>query len=135
MSPTALKRRHPWCFPVNKFCEYNFFGSLHSSIRSGIFYKIDLLKNLENLQEHFCARAFFLEKVAHHQACKFSKKRLQHRCFLVSFAKWLKALCRTPPVSVSNFNSTFLTLRPRKTYVYVFSAILFLHISKPLHVP
>ena len=58
-----------------------------------------------------------------------------HRCFTVNFAKLLKALCRTPLVSASNFNSTFLTLRPRQTYIYVFPALRFLDISKPLHVP
>ena len=65
-------------------------------------------------------------KVAHHQACNIIKKRLQHTCSTVNFAKLLKALCKTPSVSAFNFNSTFLTLRPRKTYIYVFQAILFL---------
>ena len=51
----------------------------------------------------------------------------------MNFAILLKALCRTPLVSASNFNSTFLTLIPRKTYIYVSPAIL--DISKPLHVP
>ena len=49
----------------------------------------------------------FLEKLARHQGCNFIKKRLQHRYFTVNFAKLLKALCRTPPLSASNFNSTF----------------------------
>ena len=56
---------------------------------------------------------------------KFIKKRLQNRCFTVNSAKLLKVLCRTSPVSVSNFNSTFLTLRPRQTYIYVFQTLLF----------
>ena len=79
--------------------------------------------------------AFFLQKIAHHQASNFIKKKLLHKCFTVDFAKLLKALCRTPPVSASNFNSTFLTLRARRTYIYVFPALLFFDISKPLHVP
>ena len=41
----------------------------------------------------------------------------------------LEALCKTPPVSASDFNSTYLTLRPRKTYIYVFPASLFLFLS------
>ena len=74
-----------------------------------------VFKISENLQENTCARDFFLEKVAHHQVCNVIKKRLQHRFFTVNFAKLLKALFRTPPVSASNFNSTFfLTLRPGK---------------------
>ena len=93
------------------------------------------LKIWENLQENTCARVFFLEKIAHHQACKFIKKRLQHRYFNVNFAKLLKTLCRTPPVSASNFLSTFLTFILCKTYIYVFPALLFLDISKPLKVP
>ena len=31
-------------------------------------------------------------KVAGLQACKFVKKRLQHRCYLVKFAKFLRTL-------------------------------------------
>ena len=31
---------------------------------------------------------------------------------------------RTPPVSVSHFNSTFLTLSLRRTYIYIFQALL-----------
>ena len=109
---TTLKGRHHRCFPVNRFCEYNFFGSIHSSIRSDMLYKKAFLKISENLQENTCATVFFLDKVAHHQACNFNKKRLQCRCFTVNFGKLLKAVCRTPSVSASNFNSTFLTLRP-----------------------
>ena len=57
------------------------------------------------------------------------------RCFTVNFEKLIKALCRTPTVSASNFNSTFLTPGLRKTYIYVFPALLFFVISKALHVP
>ena len=69
---------------------------------------------------------FLLGNVAHHEASNFIKRKLQHRCFTVNFAKLLKALCRTPPVSASNLNSTFLTLRACRTYIYVFPALLFL---------
>ena len=97
--------------------------------------KLVLLKILENLQETPAPEFFFLEKVAHYQTCNFVKKRLQHKCFTVNFAQLLKALRRTSPVSSSNFNSTFLALRPRQVYIYVFPALLFLDISKPLHTP
>ena len=86
-------------------------------IRSGKFYKIGLFKSFGKLTG----------KHLYHQACNFTKKRPQHWRFTVNFAKlWnsTKALCRTPPVSVSNFSSTFLTLRPHKTYIYVFTALL-----------
>ena len=123
-------------FPVNRFCEDNIFGSFHSSIRTGMFHKIGLLKNFGKLTGKTpVPEFFFLEKVAQHQVCNFIKKMPHHRCFTVNFAKLLKALCRTPLVSASNFNSTFLTLRPRQTYIYVFPALRFLDISKPLHVP
>ena len=97
--------------------------------------KLVLLKILENLQKTPAPEVFFLEKVAHYQTCNFVKKRLQHKCFTVNFAQLLKALRRTSPVSSSNFNSTFLALRPRQVYIYVFPALLFLDISKPLHTP
>ena len=130
MSATALRR----CFSVNRFCECNIFSSYHSSIHSDMFYKVGPLKKKTYMKTPV-PEFFSLDKVAYHQACNFIKKRLQHRCFTVNFAKLLKALCRTPPVSASNFNSTFLTLRARRTYIYVFPALLFFDISKPLHVP
>ena len=68
---------------------------------------------------------FLLDKFVHHQAWNFIKKTLQRKCFTVKFAKLLKVLCRTPPVSASDFNANFLTLRPRKTYIYVFPALVF----------
>ena len=74
-----------------------------------------------------------LDKVAHHQACNFINKRLQRRCFTMNFAKLLKAPCRTPLVSASEFNATFFTLdRERRTPT--FSQHYFFDISKPLHV-
>ena len=104
-----------------------FFGSSHSSSRSGMFYKIVLLKNFGKLTgKDLCQSFFFLEKVAHHQGCNFIKKRLQIKCFNVNFTKLLNTLCRTPPVSVSNFNSTFLILRPHKRYIYVLPALIVL---------
>ena len=118
-----------------KNCKPTCFSSFHSTIRSGMFYKKGLLKNLRKLAGKQLCQSFFLEKIAHHQACKFIKKRHQHRYFNVNFAKLLKTLCRTPPVSASNFPSTFLTFRLCKTHIYVFPALLFLDISKPLHVP
>ena len=87
--------------------------------------KYVILKVSENLQENNCARVFFLDEVAHHQPCNFIKKRLQRRIYTANLGKLLKALCRTPPVSASDFKSTFLNLRPRKTYIYVFPALLF----------
>ena len=66
---------------------------------------------------------FVYDEVAHHQVCSFIKKRLQRRCSTVNLAKFLKAPSRTPPVNASAFDAAFLTLRPRKTYIYVFRAI------------
>ena len=55
-----------------------------------------LLKNFGKLTGRHLCQKFFLETFAHHQACNFIKKRLQHKWFTVSFTKLLKALCRTP---------------------------------------
>ena len=65
---------------------------------------------------------FLYDEVAHHQVSNFIKKRLQQGCSTVNFAKLLKAPSRTPPVSASAFDATFLTLRLRKSYIYVFPA-------------
>ena len=118
----AQKGHYHWCFLVNRFCEYNFFSLFHSfHVRTCSSYNIGLLKNFGKLKENFCARVFFLDKVAHDQACNFLKR---NRCFTVNFEKLFKALCRTPTVSASNFNSTFLTLKMdifnRKMDIYVF---------------
>ena len=53
----------------------------------GVFWKKMFLKFLQNSQESTCVRASFL-----------IRKRLQHRCFPVNFAKFLRAsFYRTPP--------------------------------------
>ena len=46
-------------FPVNRFCEYNFFGSFDSSIRSDMFYKVGLLKNFGKLSGKHLCQSFF----------------------------------------------------------------------------
>ena len=53
----------------------------------------------QNSQESTCARVSFFNNVAdlRPKACKFIKKRLWHRYFLVKFAKFL----RTPLVAAS----------------------------------
>ena len=118
------------CILVNTFCEDNLFGSSHSSIRSGMFYKIYLLKNFGKVTGKTpVPETFFLKKLH-----SIKSATLLKRYFSTDFARFLKALCKTPPVSGSNFNSTFLTLRPRKTYIYVFPVLLFLDIFKPLYV-
>ena len=66
---------------------------------------------------------FLLDEVAHHQACNLIKKRLQRICFIVNFAKFLKAPSRTPPVNSFAVNAAFLILRPRKAYTYVFPGL------------
>ena len=104
-----------WIAFVNTFFLVHFTQAL-----SSVFLQIS-----ESLRENKTfAGVFLLDKVAHHQAFNSIKKRLQRRYFTVNFAKLLKAPCRTPPVS-AYFNATFLTLRPRKTYIYVFPALLF----------
>ena len=98
MSATALKRTPSPVLSWNRFYEYNFCS----------------LISLKHPFGHVL-----------HNRFNFIKKRIQHRCFTINFAKLLKTLCRTPPVSASNFNSTFLTLRPSKTYIFVFPALHF----------
>ena len=130
-SVKAQIERHYRCFPVNRLCEDIFWVmSLKNPIQTCSANQV-FLKISENVQENACARIVFFDKVAHHQASNVIKKRQN----TVNFEKLIKALCRTPTVSASNFNSTFLTPRLRKTYIYVFPALLFFVISKALHVP
>ena len=82
-----------------------------------MFYKIDPLKNFGKLTGKIIVpESFLLDKVVHHQACNFAKKRLQHRRFTVYFAQLVKAPCRTQLVSAYDFNATFITIKQRKTF-------------------
>ena len=57
-----------------------------------MFFNVVFLKISQISQESICVGFLFLSKVAAHKACNFIKKRLQHRCFPLKFAK----LLRTP---------------------------------------
>ena len=60
------------------------FGfQIYRSSRSQMFFGTGALKNFATLD-------FLFNKVAGFQACNFTKKRLQHRCFSVKFAKSLR---------------------------------------------
>ena len=60
-----------------------------------VFFRISQIS-----QENTCVGVFF-SNVAGLKACTFVKKRLQHRCFPVKFAKYL----RTPSVAAYEFCS------------------------------
>ena len=57
---------------------------IYRSSRSQLFFGTGALKNFAMLE-------FLFDKVADPQACNFIKKRLQHSCFSVEFAKSLRA--------------------------------------------
>ena len=65
-----------------------------------MFFKKCVLQNFSDFKESTCVGVFF-NNVAGLKACNFVKKRLQHRCFPVKFAKFL----RTPPVAAYEFCS------------------------------
>ena len=79
-----------------KLCEglrTNIFRSSRSQLffKIGVFLKISVLESLFN-------------KVAGLKACSFIKTRLQHKCFPVKFAKFLRTPFFTehpPPVAIS----------------------------------
>ena len=98
------------------FVNIIFFVSLHSSIRWDIFYTKSVFLKI-SLSRNNCAGFFLLDKVAHHQACKFIKKRLQ--MFYCEFCEIVKS----PLKNSSDFSATLLTLRPQKTYIYIFPAL------------
>ena len=54
-----------------------------------LFYKIVTLKNFVNFtRKHLCCSLFLIK--VHTQVYHFIGKRLQHKCFLVNFARFLK---------------------------------------------
>ena len=57
-------------------------GGVRCSMKKGV------LKNFQNSKESTCIRAFFHKVVV----TTLLKKRLRHKCFLVSFAKFLRTL-------------------------------------------
>ena len=52
--------------------------------------KIGVLKNFANFKRKHLFWSLFFNKVAGLKACKFITKGLQHRCFPVKFAKFLR---------------------------------------------
>ena len=64
---------------------------IYRSRRSQMFFKIGVLKNFAIFTgKHLCWSLFLIQLQAQAQACKFIRKRLQHRCFPVNIAKFLK---------------------------------------------
>ena len=55
-----------------------------------MYFKIGALKNFANFNRKTPVLDSLFNKVAGPQACYFIKKRLQHRCFPVKFAKLLR---------------------------------------------
>ena len=82
------KRLQHRCFPVNIangcFCA----SALKESPRRCILYKRCSLSSAKLTGEHLCC-SLFCNKVADLQPTTLLKKRLLHRCFLVSFVKFL----------------------------------------------
>ena len=124
MSATALKRMSLPLFCCEQI-KHNFFGSSHSNIRLDMFYKIGLFKNFGKLTRKRLCRNFFLIKLYTIKPANLLKRdfssdvllRILRNCFKHFFY-------RTPPVSVSHFNSTFLTRSLRRTYIYIFQTLL-----------
>ena len=56
-----------------------------------MFLKIDVLKNFYHIHKKAGVLESLLNKFADLRACIFIKKRLQHRCFPVNIAKFLRA--------------------------------------------
>ena len=54
-----------------------------------MFFKIGVVKNFAIFIGNICV-GLFLIKLQPFKACNFIKKRLQHKCFLVNIAKFLR---------------------------------------------
>ena len=65
-------------------------SSIFRSSRSQMFYKIVVLENFAKLTGKHLSWSVFLIKL---KAFNFNKKTLQHRCFPVNFAKFLRTSC------------------------------------------
>ena len=135
MSATALKRASLPLLSCEQI-KHNFFGSFHSNIRSDMFYKTGIFENFGKLSRKRLCQSFFLTKLY-----TIKPATLLKRAFSSDVLLWILRNCfkqlfyRTLPVSVSHFNSTFLTLSLRRA-ISIFSTHYFvLDISKPLPAP
>ena len=76
------------------FCDIlldTLFVGVFRSSHPEVFYKKGVIKNLAKFTgKHLCWSIFF-KKVSGHSPATLLKKRLQHRCFPMSFAKFLTA--------------------------------------------
>ena len=63
---------------------------INRSSRSQMFFKIGLLKNFAIIAGKYLYWGLFFNKFADRKPCSFIKKRLQHRCFHVNIAKFLR---------------------------------------------
>ena len=79
------------------------WASIVRSSRLQMFFKISVLKNFANFILKHLWWSFLLKKVAALKARNFIKKKLQHRCFPVYIAKFLRTpfFYRIPLVAVS----------------------------------
>ena len=85
------------------------FGSFHSQM----FFKIGVSKNFANYTgEHLCWRHFLIKL----QTWRLFKERLQHRCFPVKLAKFLRISFLTDELQwlPLTFNSYFQRTRKQK---------------------
>ena len=90
LHPSVLSRKELWnrCFPVHfvKFLRETFYRTIRSS-RQELFCKIGVLRNVPK----FIGKHLYLSlnKVAGLRPTTLLKKRLWHRCFPVTFLKFL----------------------------------------------
>ena len=71
------------------FCEYLLLAYLEAVVRRCSSKYVFL--NISQISQAKTVLETLLNKVADPQTCKFTKKRLQYRCFPVKFAKFLRA--------------------------------------------
>ena len=74
-----------------KLCYLQFEFQVCRSSRLQIFFRTGALKNFPMFTVKYLCWMFLFNKVAGLKACNFIKKRLQHKCFSVKFAKSLRA--------------------------------------------
>ena len=69
---------------------FSFFRKTKRSSHLQVFYKIGVLKIFAKLTGKHLSRSLFFSKVTGLTPAFLLKQRLQHRCFLVNFAKFLR---------------------------------------------
>ena len=116
----CFKRNKRPIWFLNNFIQFSMqYTTTIRSSRSQVFFEISVL-NVCNIHRKMPVSESLFSKVASLEACNFIKKRLQHRCFPVNIAKFLRKfyLKNTTGGCFCTLNSSGILNGKLMTYIF-----------------